>query len=147
VILGKVRAGIDERLDAGLQKKVLGAIEKTRDNQRLVLSIAWNYGGRDEIVHAIQRLIEEGVPAAEVDEAMVGRHLFTSEAPDPDLVIRTSGELRTSNFLIWQAAYAEWYITPTFWPDFGREELLEALIEYARRERRFGRVPGPALPG
>ncbi len=136
-----------ERLDPGLQKKVLGAIEKTRNNQRLVLSIAWNYGGRDEIVHAIQRLIEEGVPAAEVDEAMVGRHLFTSEAPDPDLVIRTSGELRTSNFLIWQAAYAEWYITPTFWPDFGREELLEALIDYARRERRFGRVPGPALPG
>ncbi len=136
-----------ERLDPALQAKVLHAVELTRDNQRLVLNIAWNYGGRDEIVFAIQRLLAAGVTADQVDEARVHQYLFTADCPDPDLVIRTSGEMRTSNFLIWQAAYAEWFITPTYWPDFGRDELLAALIDYAQRERRFGRVPGPVLPG
>jgi undecaprenyl diphosphate synthase len=125
-----------------LQEKVRHAIELTRENQKLVLNVAWNYGGRAEIVNAMQRMLADGVTEEEVDEELVSRYLFTAESPDPDLVIRTSGELRVSNFLIWQSAYAEWYITPTYWPDFGREELLQALRDYSQRERRFGRVPG-----
>jgi undecaprenyl diphosphate synthase len=134
-------------LSPQLQSKVRRAIDLTRNNQRLVLNIAWNYGGRAEIIRAIQRIIADGVPAEQVNERLIHKYLYTSDCPDPDLIIRTSGELRTSNFLIWQAAYAEWYFPPTFWPDFGRDELLEALIDYSQRERRFGRVPGPVSPG
>jgi undecaprenyl diphosphate synthase len=130
-----------ERLDPALQEKVQQAVALTRDNRRLVLNIAWNYGGRDEIVHALQQILCQGHAPEAVDEALIARHLFTAGSPDPDLVVRTSGELRTSNFLIWQAAYAEWFVTPTLWPDFGRDDLLAALVEYARRERRFGGVP------
>ncbi|HEY46934.1 MAG: hypothetical protein AMJ88_02720 [Anaerolineae bacterium SM23_ 63] len=129
-------------LHSKLQEKVRHAIDLTRDNRKLVLNVAWNYGGRAEIVHAIQRMLADGISEGEINEELVGRYLFTADSPDPDLVIRTSGELRVSNFLIWQSAYAEWYITPTFWPDFGREELLQALCDYSQRERRFGRVPG-----
>lgn len=131
-----------EPLRPKLQEKVRHAIQLTRDNRKLVLNVAWNYGGRAEIVHAIQKMLADGISEGEIDEELVGRYLFTAESPDPDLVIRTSGELRVSNFLIWQSAYSEWYITPTFWPDFGREELLQALCDYSQRERRFGRVPG-----
>jgi undecaprenyl diphosphate synthase len=123
-----------------LQAKVRHAIELTKNNQRLILNVAFNYGGRDEIVHAIREMIAAGVDPQDVNEELVHRYLYTADCPDPDLIIRTSGELRVSNFLIWQGAYAEWYVTPTFWPDFGREELLEALREYAQRERRFGRI-------
>jgi len=136
-----------ERLDPGLQLKVQKAVALTRDNRKLVLNIAWNYGGRDEIVHAVQAIVGQGIPAEAVDEALIGRHLYTADSPDPDLVIRTSGELRTSNFLIWQAAYAEWYVTPTLWPDFGKEELQAALVEFTHRERRFGGVPDALPPG
>jgi undecaprenyl diphosphate synthase len=136
-----------ERLDPGLQVKVQKAVALTRDNRKLVLNIAWNYGGRDEIVHALQAIVRQGIPAEAVDEALIGRHLYTADSPDPDLVIRTSGELRTSNFLIWQAAYAEWYVTPTLWPDFGKEELRAALVEFTHRERRFGGVPDALPPG
>lgn len=136
-----------EGLDPHLQKKVRHAIELTKDNDRLVLNVAFNYGGRDEIVHAIRAIIDDGIPAEEVDEELVGRYLYTAESPDPDLVVRTSGELRVSNFLIWQGAYAEWYITSSYWPDFDREELYKALCEYARRERRFGRVTDAFSPG
>jgi undecaprenyl diphosphate synthase len=136
-----------ERLDPGLQAKVQRAIDLTRGNQKLVLNIAWNYGGRDEIVHALQEILRQGIPAEAVDEALIAQHLYTAGSPDPDLVIRTSGEMRTSNFLIWQAAYAEWYVTPTLWPDFGKEELRAALIEFGRRERRFGGVPDAQPPG
>jgi undecaprenyl diphosphate synthase len=128
-----------ERLSPELQTKVHQAVDLTRDNHRLVLNIAWNYGGRDEIVQAVRRMMESGVLPEEVDEDLVSHYLYTAGIPDPDLIIRTSGELRVSNFLIWQGAYAEWYVTPTYWPDFGRAELLEALWEYARRDRRFGR--------
>jgi undecaprenyl diphosphate synthase len=134
-----------ERLDPALQEKVQQAVALTRDNTKLVLNIAWNYGGRDEIVHALQQILRQGHPPEAVDEALIARHLFTAGSPDPDLVVRTSGELRTSNFLIWQAAYAEWYVTPTLWPDFGRDDLQAALVEYGRRERRFGGVPD--VPG
>jgi undecaprenyl diphosphate synthase len=136
-----------ERLDPMLQEKVRHAIQLTCNNQRLILNIAWNYGGRDEIVRAVQRIAAAGLRPEEIDEATVSRYLYTADSPDPDLIIRTSGEMRVSNFLIWQGAYAELYVTPVFWPDFGRDDLLEALREYASRERRFGRVPGPALPG
>ncbi|MBN1449618.1 MAG: isoprenyl transferase [Anaerolineales bacterium] len=129
-----------ERLAPTLQEKVLDAIEVTKDNTRLVLNIAFNYGGRDEIVHAIQQMIEDGVSTNEVTDELVSRYLYTAGVPDPDLIIRTSGELRVSNFLIWQAAYSEWYITPTYWPDFDKEEYYRALEAFAQRDRRYGGV-------
>jgi undecaprenyl diphosphate synthase len=127
-------------LKPALRKKVLEAIEFTKHNTRLILNVAFNYGGRDEIVCAIQRLIKDGVKAEEITDALVSQYLFTAGVPDPDLIIRTSGELRGSNFLIWQGAYSEWYFTPTYWPDFGKEELSRALDEFKQRERRYGRV-------
>ncbi len=129
-----------DRLKPGLRKKVLHAIEYTRNNSTLVLCVAFNYGGRDEIMCAIQRMIEDGVRADEVNEALVTRYLFTAGVPDPDLIIRTSGELRGSNFLIWQGAYSEWYFPATYWPDFDKEELRRAIQEFNRRERRYGLV-------
>lgn len=131
-----------ESMPKSLQQKVTHAVEKTRDNQHLILNIAWNYGGRDEIVHAVQQIIREGTAADQVTEELIGSHLFTHGSPDPDLVIRTSGEMRLSNFLIWQAAYSELYITPTFWPDFDKEELRQAILTYSQRDRRFGRLSG-----
>ncbi len=136
-----------EGLDDHLQRKVKHAIELTKNNDRLVLNVAFNYGGRDEIVQAIQAIIEDGLATEEVDEDLVSQYLYTSDCPDPDLIVRTSGELRVSNFLIWQGAYAEWYITSTYWPDFDKEELYKALCEYARRERRYGRLTDPVSPG
>ena len=129
-----------DRLKPELRQKVLDAIEMTKDNDRLVLNVAFNYGGRDEIICAIQQMIEKGVRPQEVTEDLVSQYLYTAGVPDPDLIIRTSGELRGSNFLIWQGAYAEWYFTPTFWPNFNREELQKALEEYAQRERRYGKT-------
>lgn len=129
-----------ERLSPTLKAKVLHAQEITRNNTRLTLCIAWNYGGRDEIVHALQEIAAENIAPADITEEMVSRHLFTAGVPDPDLIIRTSGEFRTSNFLLWQAAYAEWYVSPVYWPDFDKEELRKALLEYAQRDRRFGRL-------
>jgi undecaprenyl diphosphate synthase len=129
-----------ERLDPKIQAKVLKAIELTKANDRLVLNVAFNYGGRDEIVNAIQHMIEDGVSADEVNDDLVSQYMYTAGVPDPDLIIRTSGELRVSNFLIWQAAYSEWYITPTYWPDFNREEYHRALEAFAQRDRRYGGV-------
>ncbi|MGD9093167.1 MAG: isoprenyl transferase [Anaerolineales bacterium] len=127
-----------DRLKPKLREKVLSAIDLTKDNQRLVLNVAFNYGGRDEIIYAIQHMLEDGVKVEDVTDDLVSQYLFTAGVPDPDLIIRTSGELRGSNFLIWQGAYSEWYFTPTYWPDFNREELLKALNEFAHRERRYG---------
>jgi undecaprenyl diphosphate synthase len=132
-----------DRLRPALQEKVLNAIEQTKNNNRISLNIAWNYGGRSEMVRAIQKIIEDGVTPVDINEELVSEYLYTAGLPDPDLIIRTSGEQRVSNFLLWQGAYAELYVTPTYWPDFGREELLDALKDYASRERRFGRVAGP----
>jgi undecaprenyl diphosphate synthase len=134
-----------ERLDPAIQKKVLHAIDLTKNNDRLILNVAFNYGGRDEIVNAIQNIIKDGIPAEEVTDELVNRYLFTAGVPDPDLIIRTSGELRVSNFLIWQAAYSEWYITPTFWPDFDKEEYRRALETFANRDRRYGKVSSGEL--
>jgi undecaprenyl diphosphate synthase len=104
------------------------------------LHLAWNYGGRDEIVYAVQKMIRDGITSEDVTEELVDRYLFTAGTPDPDLIIRTSGEMRVSNFLIWQGAYAEWYVTPTLWPDFTKEELFKAIEIYGQRDRRFGNI-------
>lgn len=128
-------------IEPELQQKVLDALELTKDNERLILNVAFNYGGRAEILHAVRQMLADGVSPDELSEELFSSYLFTAGLPDPDLVIRTSGELRISNFLIWQAAYAEYYATPCYWPDFGREELYEALVAYSQRERRFGGLP------
>ncbi|MDO9087508.1 MAG: isoprenyl transferase [Anaerolineaceae bacterium] len=135
-----VHIGRLERLDPVLQEKVEKSIYLTKHNKKLTVCIAWNYGGRDEIVCAIKRIIDDGLKAEEVCDDVVSNYLFTKGIPDPDLIIRTSGEMRISNFLIWQSAYAEWYITPTLWPDFNRDELQKAIINYGQRERRYGLV-------
>ena len=129
-----------EQLAPALQKKVLHAMELTRNNNRLILNIAWNYGGRDEIIQAIQHMMKDGVAPDLVTDELVSQYLYTAGVPDPDLIIRTSGELRISNFLIWQAAYSEWYVTPTYWPDFDKEEYHHALETYSQRDRRYGGV-------
>ncbi len=129
-----------ERLSPNLQEKVLEAIEITKHNDRLVLNVAFNYGGRDEIVNAIQNIMKDGVPPESVTDELVSKYLYTAGTPDPDLIIRTSGELRVSNFLIWQGAYSEWFVTPKYWPDFDREEYLRALETFASRDRRYGKV-------
>jgi undecaprenyl diphosphate synthase len=127
-----------DRLRPSFRKKVVEAMEYTKDNDRLILNIAFNYGGRDEIVCAIQAMIRDGVEAEQVSDDLVSQYLFTAGVPDPDMIIRTSGELRGSNFLIWQGAYSEWYFPATYWPDFDRQELLKALEEFSQRERRYG---------
>lgn len=123
-----------------LQDAVLGAVAKTAENDRLVLTLAFNYSGRQEMLATIRSLVESGIPAQEIDEATVHAHLFTHDIPDPDLIIRTSGEHRISNFLLWQSAYAELLFTSTLWPDFGADDLRQAVDEFGRRERRFGGV-------
>ena len=129
-----------DRIAPQLRRKVLEAIELTKDNRQLILNVAFDYGGRAELVRAMQRIVVDGVPAEQVDEALISRHLYTAGLPDPDLIIRTSGEMRISNFLIWQGAYAEFYVPATLWPDFDKSELYRALESYNRRERRFGLV-------
>lgn len=134
--------GNRERLSADIQKLITDAEEKTRGNAKITMIVALSYGSRDEIVMAARDLAEQAVdgmldPSA-IDEDAVGRHLWTAGVPDPDVVIRTSGEQRLSNFLLWQAAYAELIFTDTFWPDFSKEDLERAIEEYRRRERRYG---------
>ncbi len=132
------------RLDGvrkSMVKKINNGVERTKNNDRLILNVAFNYGGRDEIVHTIKKMIEAGVTPEEVTPELVEQYLYSTGTPDPDLVIRTSGEMRTSNFLLWQSAYSEWYFPEVYWPDFGREQLLEAIKEFSQRERRFGLVP------
>jgi undecaprenyl diphosphate synthase len=126
--------GISQRL----QRAMRDAIELTKDNDRLILNVAFNYGGRSEILDAVRQLIGDGISSQELSEGLFERYLYTAGLPPPDLIIRTGGEMRLSNFLIWQAAYAEYYSTPTYWPDFNKEELYKALLAYSQRERRFG---------
>ncbi|MCB2213846.1 isoprenyl transferase [bacterium] len=121
-----------------LQKKVRHAVEITKDNDRITFVLAFNYGGRDEIVNVIQKMLKDGVDPEDVDEDLVNKYMFTAGIPDPDLVIRTSGEQRTSNFLTWQTVYSEWIFPSVNWPDFGKEELRKAIEAYNQRERRFG---------
>jgi undecaprenyl diphosphate synthase len=133
---------IDE-LPAGVQKDVRDAMEKTAGNQGMVLCVALNYGGRAEIVDAMNAILAERngqVASSKVTEEQLSRHLYTDGLPDPDLLIRTSGEMRVSNFLLWQIAYAEIFVTETLWPDFNRARLLESLLEFQKRERRYGGI-------
>ncbi|MGH2581997.1 MAG: polyprenyl diphosphate synthase, partial [Anaerolineales bacterium] len=132
--------GSMEGVRESLKEKVRRGMEVTKNNDRLILNVAFNYGGRHEIVQALKGMIADGVQPDEINEELISQYLYTAGIPDPDLVIRTSGEQRISNFLIWQAAYAEWVFPQTYWPDFSREELLAAIQEFGRRERRYGLV-------
>ena len=123
------------------------AEEKTATNTGMLFNIALNYGGRAEIVEAVKRLIEAGVPAGEIDEQRFAGFLYTAGQPDPDLLVRTSGEMRVSNFLLWQIAYSEIWVTDTLWPDFRKRHLLEAILAYQKRERRYGGITQPAVAG
>jgi len=127
-------------VNPSLRDKVLSAVEQTKNNTRLKLNIAFNYGGRDEIVCAVRDMLNNGVKPDDVTEDLISQYMFTAGIPDPDLIVRTSGEMRISNFLIWQSAYSEWYVTDSYWPDFDKEELRKALVDYNQRERRFGRL-------
>ena len=129
-----------DRLPTDLRRSIRESIELTKDNTRLTLCVAFDYGGRAEIVDAVREMIADDVQAEDVNEDLLRRYMYTNGIPDPDLVIRTSGEQRLSNFLIWQAAYAEYYSTSVYWPDFNEAEVDRALEAYSRRERRFGRV-------
>lgn len=132
-VLGR-RAGLDEALVRGFE-----AAEKlTRDNRSMTVNVALNYGGRSDIVDAVKEIVRSGVEPDHISEATISAHLSTAGQPDPDLIIRTAGEMRLSNFMIWQAAYAEYYSTPVYWPDFDRDELQRALLAYQSRRRRFG---------
>jgi undecaprenyl diphosphate synthase len=139
-----VRIRFAGRRDWRVPKRVLRRMEETEEltkgNRRMTLTMAFNYGGRAEIVDAVRAIVEEGLPAARIDERTVRAHLYHPDQPDPDLVIRTSGEYRVSNFLLWQLAYSELVFMDVLWPDFRREHLFAAVAEYQRRERRYGRV-------
>lgn len=129
-----------EQIAPALQRKIRYACDYTKNNHKLILNVAFNYGGRDEIVQAVKKIVQAGIPAEQVTEDLLNSYMYTGDLPDPDLIIRTSGELRVSNFLIWQGAYSEYYVTPTYWPDFDRSELITAIEEYNRRTRRFGKT-------
>jgi undecaprenyl diphosphate synthase len=127
-----------EELAPDIQRAVQEAMDLTHENTALCLNVCFNYGGRAEIVDAVRQIVASGTAPEDITEEMIGRHLYTRGLPDPDLIIRTAGEMRLSNYLIWQAAYAEYYSTPVLWPDFGREDFLAALRAYSQRKRRFG---------
>jgi undecaprenyl diphosphate synthase len=129
-----------EDLAPDIQQELRSAIERTAGNSGMLFNIALNYGGRAEIVDAARRAIEAGIRPEDLDEDKFAQFLYTSGQPDPDLLIRTSGEMRVSNFLLWQIAYAEIYVTETLWPDFRRRHLLEAVLAYQKRERRYGGI-------
>jgi undecaprenyl diphosphate synthase len=129
-----------EGVPQALQDAIKYALTTTQHNNRLVLSVCFNYGGRDDVVRAVRAIVASGIKPEDITEETISQHLFTAGIPDPDLIVRTAGEMRLSNFLIWQAAYAEYYSTPTLWPDFGKESFYEALVEYSRRNRKFGGI-------
>ena len=129
-----------ENVPPSLQKAIAYALDTTRHNNRLVLSVCFNYGGRDDIVRAVRDLVAAGAQPEDITEEAISRHLYTRDIPDPDLIIRTAGEMRLSNFLVWQASYAEFYSTPTCWPDFDKESFRAAIAEYGCRNRKFGGI-------
>ena len=135
-----VHIGKQDRLSPELQAEVAHAEQLTRENSGITLNVAFDYGGRDEILAAVKKIIRDGIPEDQVDEALFQSYLFTGHSPDPDLIIRTGGEMRISNFLLWQSAYSEYYHTPTLWPDLDSDELEQVLEAYSTRQRRFGRV-------
>ena len=129
-----------DRLSLGLQKAVDQVQEMTSANTGINLNVAFDYGGRDEILESVKRILHDGIPAERLDQETFSRYLYTAHCPDPDLIIRTGGEQRISNFLLWQSAYSEYYTTPTLWPDLDSAELEQVLESYGSRQRRFGRV-------
>jgi undecaprenyl diphosphate synthase len=129
-----------DELPLEMKNKIKHALELTKSNKAMTVSLALNYGGRSEIIEAVQHLNRDGIPAKNIDETLFSQYLHTTGIPDPDLIIRTGGEMRLSNFLLWQAAYAELYFTNVLWPDFNRHEVDKALEAYGRRQRRFGSV-------
>lgn len=140
--------GRTEELAADVQEELALGMRKTERNSGMLFNIALNYGGRTEIVDAARRAIESGISASDLDEARFSNLLYTAGQPDPDLLIRTSGEMRVSNFLLWQIAYAEIWVTDTLWPDFRRRDLLGAVVDYQKRERRYGGIkPSPMALG
>jgi undecaprenyl diphosphate synthase len=136
-----------EELAPDVQTELKAAEERTAGNSGMQFNIALNYGGRAEIVEATRRIVEAGIDARTLDEAAFGTYLYTAGQPDPDLLIRTSGEMRVSNFLLWQIAYAEIWVTETLWPDFRKRHLLEAILDYQKRDRRYGGIHQPAVAG
>ncbi|MEQ1908293.1 MAG: isoprenyl transferase [Vicinamibacterales bacterium] len=140
--------GRPEALSADVQHELELGIRKTENNTGMLFNIALNYGGRAEIVDAARRAMTSGMDPAELDETRFGDFLYTAGQPDPDLLIRTSGEMRVSNFLLWQIAYAEIWVTDTLWPDFRRSDLLNAIVDYQKRDRRYGGIkPSPVALG
>jgi len=136
---GKIRhLGRLKGLPQGLEQAINRAVELTKNNTGMTLSLAINYGGRTEILDAVRSIIAEGVPPQSIDEKLFNNYLYTAGLPDVDLIIRTGGELRISNFLIWQATYSEFYFTDVLWPDFDEKEIEKALLSYSQRQRRFG---------
>ena len=129
-----------DRLSPELQEKIREAIELTRDNTELTLNVAFDYGGRTDILEAVKRTVTAGIRAGDIDEEFFSRQLHSAGIPDPDLLVRTAGEFRISNFMLWQSAYSEFYSTPVLWPDFDEKAMDEALEAYRQRRRRFGRV-------
>ena len=129
-----------DRIPERSRQGVLDAIALTKQNDRVILNVAFNYGGRTEIVDAVRRIVEEGVPAERIDEELLSQYMYTAGLPDADLIIRTGGEFRLSNFLLWQAWYAEYYSTPAYWPDFDEVEYYKALAVFSQRSRRYGLV-------
>ena len=138
-VLGEI-----DKLPKECEREIKDAIELTKNNKGLILNIAFNYGGRDEIVRAVRKIADKvkagEIETSDIDEAMISDNLDTAGIPDPDLLIRTSGEQRLSNYLPWQLAYTEFYFTDVYWPDFNREELIKACEKYNKRERRYGGV-------
>jgi undecaprenyl diphosphate synthase len=130
----------DWRVPKRLLRRIDESVELTQKNRRMTLTIAFNYGGRAEIVDAVRRIVDEGVPADRIDERTIRRHLYDPEMPDPDLMIRTSGEFRISNYLLWEIAYSELVFTDVLWPDFRREHLFDGVREFQSRDRRFGGI-------
>ena len=136
-----------ERLEPSIHRLIDYTIKSTEKNSGMFLTIAMSYGGRDEILRAVRRMLKERIEPEGIDEAVFNRYLDTAGLPEPDLIIRTSGVMRLSNFLLWQSAYSELYFTDTLWPDFGREEFLKAIRDYQGRERKFGALPANGVPG